>query len=79
MLTAADFSEHFRESKRTSAVFPQELVSLDEIERQYILHVVQRCNGNMSRAAEVLQIDRRTLYRMVERFGGREASSQAES
>jgi two-component system response regulator AtoC len=69
MLTATDFAEQFQQNQKTSASFPQELISLAEIERQYILHVVQRCNGNMSRAAEVLQIDRRTLYRMVERFG----------
>lgn len=73
MLTAADFAEQFQQTQKTSAAFPRELVSLEEIERQYILHVVHRCNGNMSRAAEVLQIDRRTLYRMVERFGVREA------
>jgi DNA-binding NtrC family response regulator len=78
VLTAADFTEHLRQSKKTTAVFPRELVPLEEIERQYILHVVERCNGNMSRAAEVLQIDRRTLYRMVERLGGRESKPQAE-
>jgi DNA-binding NtrC family response regulator len=72
ILTAADFSEHFRRDQKAAALFPQELVPLEEIERQYILHVLQRCNGNMSRTAELLQIDRRTLYRMVERFGGRE-------
>ena len=79
MLTAADFAEQFHQDQKNSAAFPRELVSLEEIERQYILHVVQRCNGNMSRAAEVLQIDRRTLYRMVERFGAREGKQQVES
>jgi two-component system, NtrC family, response regulator AtoC len=74
VLTSADFTEHLRRNRKTGTVFPRELVPLEEIERQYILHVVQRCNGNMSRAAEVLQIDRRTLYRMVERLGGREAA-----
>jgi len=68
MLTGGDFAEQFRQNQKTTATFPRELVPLEEIERQYILHVVQRCNGNMSRAAEVLQIDRRTLYRMVERL-----------
>jgi DNA-binding NtrC family response regulator len=58
-------------------LFPAELVPLEEIERLYILHVLQRCNGNMSRAAEVLEIDRRTLYRMVERLGGRESRPTA--
>jgi DNA-binding NtrC family response regulator len=53
-------------------------VPLEEIERQYILHVIQRCDGNMSRAAEVLQIDRRTLYRMMDRFRGRESAENVE-
>jgi DNA-binding NtrC family response regulator len=55
-------------------VFPRELLPLEEIERQYIVHVVQRCNGNMTRAAEVLGIDRRTLYRMLERLNDGDSS-----
>ena len=45
------------------------LPSLDELERRYLLHVLQTVGGNRSRAAETLGIDRRTLYRMAERFG----------
>jgi len=78
MLTPADFGDFLANSRKTSTMFPGELVSLEEIERQYIRHVVERCNGNMSRAAEVLQIDRRTLYRMMERFGSREADQPVE-
>jgi len=73
MLTAADFGEYMTKKETRSALFSGDLVSLEEIERQYISHVIERCNGNMSRAAEVLQIDRRTLYRMMERFSSREA------
>jgi DNA-binding NtrC family response regulator len=43
--------------------------SLDEMERRYLLYVLEAVNGNRTRAAEVLKIDRRTLYRMAERFG----------
>jgi two-component system, NtrC family, response regulator AtoC len=71
LLTPVDFDEDFQRAPKGSALFPPELLPLEEIERQYILHVLQRLQGNMSRAAEVLQIDRRTLYRMVERFGAR--------
>jgi DNA-binding NtrC family response regulator len=46
-----------------------DLPSLDELERRYLLHVLERVHGNRTRAAEVLKIDRRTLYRMAERFG----------
>jgi len=73
MLTAADFGEYISRKESRSALFSGDLVSLEEIERQYISHVIERCNGNMSRAAEVLRIDRRTLYRMMERFQSREA------
>jgi DNA-binding NtrC family response regulator len=69
ILSPADFADQFGQTQRAAAVFPRELVPLDEIERQYVLHVVNRLNGNMTKAAEVLAVDRRTLYRMVERFG----------
>jgi DNA-binding NtrC family response regulator len=46
-----------------------DLPTLDELERRYLQHVLDATNGNRSRAAEVLGIDRRTLYRMAERYG----------
>jgi DNA-binding NtrC family response regulator len=46
-----------------------DLPSLDEVERRYLLHVLEQVSGNRTRAAEVMGIDRRTLYRMAERFG----------
>jgi DNA-binding NtrC family response regulator len=78
MLTAADFGEYMTKKETRSALFSGDLVSLEEIERQYISHVIERCSGNMSRAAEVLQIDRRTLYRMMERFSSKEAPQIAD-
>jgi DNA-binding NtrC family response regulator len=45
------------------------LPTLEEMERRYLIHVLDALGGNRTRAAEVLQIDRRTLYRMAERFG----------
>jgi two-component system response regulator HydG len=48
---------------------PSELAPLEEVERRYILRVVDACNGNKSRAARVLGIGRKTLYRRLISFG----------
>jgi DNA-binding NtrC family response regulator len=45
------------------------LPRLEEVERRYLVHVLDAVQGNRTRAAEVMGIDRRTLYRMAERFG----------
>lgn len=46
----------------------KELPSLEEIERRYLFHVLDAVGKNRKKAAEVMQIDRRTLYRMLDRF-----------
>lgn len=43
--------------------------SLADIEREHILHMVQSCNGNISEAARMLQINRATLYRRLAEYG----------
>jgi two-component system response regulator HydG len=44
-------------------------VTLDSYEREYVLRVLESVHDNRSRAAEVLGIDRRTLYRKLETWG----------
>ncbi len=46
-----------------------DLPSLAELERRYLVYVLDSLGGNRSRAAEIMGIDRRTLYRMAERYG----------
>lgn len=41
----------------------QKMVSLDELEQRHIRMVVDKCHGNMSKAAELLGITRQTLYK----------------
>jgi len=69
VLGPEDFAKELQRAPKRSIAFPPELLPLDEVERQYILHVIDQVNGNMSRAADILEVDRRTLYRMLERFG----------
>ena len=47
---------------------PSELISLEEIERRYILRVMDVLGGNKALAAQILGVDRRTLYRKLERY-----------
>ncbi|HET7440387.1 MAG TPA: sigma-54 dependent transcriptional regulator [Terriglobales bacterium] len=43
--------------------------SLDEVEKAHILRVLEQCNWNQTRAAEVLGIDRVTLHHKLKRYG----------
>jgi DNA-binding NtrC family response regulator len=42
---------------------------LGELEKRYIAMVLAECGGNKKKAAAKLGIDRRTLYRAIERSG----------
>jgi DNA-binding NtrC family response regulator len=44
------------------------LPNLDEIERRYILYVLEATGNNRKRTAEILGINRKTLYRMAGRL-----------
>jgi two-component system, NtrC family, response regulator AtoC len=46
-----------------------DLVTLEQLEKRYLMKVLRETGGNKVRAAKILGIDRRTLYRMAERFG----------
>jgi two-component system, NtrC family, response regulator AtoC len=48
---------------------PSELVTMDELERRYILRVLEALNGNKSLAAQTLGLDRKTLYRKLQLYG----------
>ena len=43
--------------------------SLDELERQHILQLLEECGGNRSRVARILGISRRTVYRKLRQYG----------
>jgi DNA-binding NtrC family response regulator len=44
-------------------------ISLTDLEKLYIKKVLEETGGNKKKAAAILGIDRRTLYRMAARFG----------
>ncbi|MBF5045974.1 sigma-54-dependent Fis family transcriptional regulator [Aggregicoccus sp. 17bor-14] len=48
---------------------PQELIPLAELERRYVLRVLDAVGGSRILAARTLGIDRKTLYRKLEAWG----------
>jgi DNA-binding NtrC family response regulator len=77
-ITVEDLPERIRAHRPDTMVMmpetAEELVTVEELERRYLLHVLKVVNGNKSRAARILGYDRRTLYRKLERM---EAEGQA--
>jgi len=47
---------------------PEHVLSLEEVERRYIEQVLALSGDNKSQAARLLGLDRRTLYRKLERY-----------
>jgi DNA-binding NtrC family response regulator len=70
-VTVDDLPERLRQYRIgglvASADEPSEVVTLDELARRYTKRVLAAVGGNKSRAAELLGVHRRTLYRWLER------------
>lgn len=45
-----------------------EFITLSDLQRNYVLKVLEHADGNKEKAARILGINRRTLYRMQERW-----------
>jgi len=55
----------FEEVKGTALMLLGKPLSLKEVERQYVLKVLEEVKGNKKKASEILGIDRTTLYRLL--------------
>jgi two-component system response regulator HydG len=70
-----DLPDRIRRYRRSQVVLsnddPGELVPLEEVERRYIMRVLEACGWRRMEAARILRLDRKTLYRKLERYGVR--------
>jgi two-component system response regulator AtoC len=57
----------FERMKENEVSSSAKLLSLKEIEKRYILQVLEETKGNKKKASEILGIDRATLYRILEK------------
>jgi len=54
-----------------------DLISLDDVERAHILRVLEAVRGNKTLASKILGLDRKTLYRKLERYEVEEKHERA--
>lgn len=75
-ITVEDLPERIRNYQSTQLVIggdnPEELPTLQDFERRYIRRVLKAVGGNKTQAATVLGLDRRTLYRKLDRYDSEE-------
>jgi two-component system response regulator HydG len=71
-ITVEDLPEKIRDYRRSHVLVasddPRELVPMEEVERRYVLRVLEAVSGNKTLAAQILGFDRKTLYRKLERY-----------
>jgi two-component system response regulator HydG len=76
-IAVGDLPEKVRAFRTTQIVLssedPTSLVTLDALERSYTAKVLDSVGGNKAAAARILGVERKTLYRMLERWGAGEA------
>jgi DNA-binding NtrC family response regulator len=53
--------------KQAEILIPEKPMSLREVEKRYVLKVIEETKGNKRKASEILGIDRTTLYRILEK------------
>ena len=75
MLGPADFPEPIGDAPKKLAGLAADMPTLAELNRRYAQHVLTMVGGNKSEAARLLEVDRKTLSKLVE---AQERSGEAE-
>lgn len=71
-----DLPAQISEAVPSSSVSIALPTTMDEAEKKVITGMISYCAGNMSRAADLLQIGRKTLYRKISQWKGEESGDE---
>ena len=77
LITPQDLPDRITSGGRSSSLLArgrEKRLTLQELEKEYILETLRLTNGNKSRAAEILGFDRRTLHRKLDEYRAQDAS-----
>ena len=66
VLGPADFSAPIGDAPKKLAGLAADMPTLGELNRRYAQHVLTMVGGNKSEAARLLEVDRKTLYKLLE-------------
>lgn len=70
----SDLPEPLRSLPGNSTAVDDAMLSMEEVQNRHILRVLERVEGNKSRAAEILGIGRATVYEMLARIKEKHAT-----
>ena len=70
VLGPQDFPEPIGDATQKLTGLAGDMPSLAELSRRYAAHVLQHVGGNKSEAARLLDVDRKTLYKLLESSEG---------
>jgi two-component system response regulator HydG len=77
-IVVEDLPDTVRDYRRSHVIVagddPSELVPLCEVERRYVLRVLEAVGGNKTTASQILGVTRKTLYRKLEEYGAGEGA-----
>lgn len=68
-LTPDTFPERMSLPSNTSSMSGEDLLTLEDVSRAYIIKVLETTGGNKVKASEILGINRTSLWRMIQRLG----------
>lgn len=77
LITPSDLPERVRSGNKSASLLTrgrERRMTLQELEKEYILETLRLTNGNKSRAAEMLGFDRRTLHRKLDEYRAEDPS-----
>jgi len=68
LIDIGDLPERLRGPANVDVLMDDTFLSLDEMQKRHVMHVLEGVGGNKARAAEILGIGRATIYQFLSKL-----------